>query len=653
MRYSLLLLVCLALFFRCNDDENGDPSFGLLEVSAGDLTINLNAPITENIPVDRSITLTFSSPVSPSHVAGAITLHEGNTPVNITTNLLSGNRSVVINSQGVLKRGTQYRIEISNSLKSANGVNFPRKEVFFKTILEEIQVGSFTIENSNSTPTGTIVDVPVSFSIKVQFSIPIDQESLQNAISLNGPNAPNLQYSFSNDGREVTITGNTALQFLSQYTLEIDESLKGINGETFEGFTESFYAEIDESPKFPMISEEELMTKVQAQTFRYFWDFAHENSGLARERNTSGNLVTIGGSGFGVMALIVGVERGFITRNQAVERWTKIVNFLAQADRFHGVWPHWMNGNTGETIPFSQRDNGGDLVETAFMIQGLLSVKAYLNQNIPEEKAIIDTITQLWHEVEWDWYTQGGQDVLYWHWSPEYQWEINLPIRGYNESLIVYVLAASSPTYPIEKAVYDQGWARQGGIINGQTYYQYNLPLGNEYGGPLFFAHYSFLGLDPRNLSDQYANYWEQNVNHSLINQAYCARNPKGFVGYSENSWGLTASDNHLGYSAHSPTNDLGVITPTAALSSFPYTPEGSMKALNHYYYLLGDRLWGDYGFYDAFNITEGWYADSYLAIDQGPIIIMIENHRTGLLWDLFMEDQDIRSGLGRLDFSY
>ncbi len=653
MRYSLLLLAFLPLFFSCSEDENKGPSFGLLKVSAGDLEINLEAPITENIPVDRSITLTFSSPVSPSHVAGAINLYEGNTPVNITTNLISDNKSVVINAQGVLKKGTQYRIDISNSLKSANGADFPGKEVFFKTILEEVQIESFTIENSNTTPTGTIVDVPVSFSIVIQFSTPINQESLQYATSLTGPNAPSLQFSFSNNGQEVTLTGNSNLQYLSQYTIEIDASLEGVNGEKFEEWSNTFYAQIDETPKFPLISEEELMTKIQAQTFRYFWDFAHDNSGLARERNTSGNLVTIGGSGFGVMALIVGVERGFISRQQAVERWGKIVNFLSQADRFHGAWPHWMNGNTGETIPFSPKDNGGDLVETAFMIQGLLTVKAYLDESIPQEKAIIDTITQLWHEVEWDWYTQGGQDVLYWHWSPDYQWEINLPIRGYNESLIVYVLAASSPTHPIEKSVYDQGWARQGDITNGKSYYQYTLPLGNEYGGPLFFAHYSFLGLDPRNLSDQYANYWDQNINHTLINQAYCERNPKGFVGYSENSWGLTASDNHLGYSAHSPTNDLGVITPTAALSSFPYTPEASMKALNHFYYLLGDRLWGEYGFYDAFNITEGWYADSYLAIDQGPIIIMMENHRTGLLWKLFMEDTDIHSGLERLNFTY
>jgi hypothetical protein len=353
------------------------------------------------------------------------------------------------------------------------------------------------------------------------------------------------------------------------------------------------------------------------------------------------------------MAILVGIERGFITRQQGLERLVKIIDFLGQADRFHGAWAHWMDGNTGDVIPFSAKDNGGDLVETALLVQGLLTVKAYLNTDDPNEDSLAEKIDLLWRGVEWDWYTRGAQDILYWHWSPEFGWDMNLPIRGYNEALIVYVLAASSPTHPISKSVYEKGWANNGAMRNGNQFFQIPLPLGYDFGGPLFFAHYSFLGLDPRNLSDQYANYWTQNVNHSRINQAHAISNPLGFAGYSEASWGLTASDNHLGYNAHSPTNDLGVISPTAALSSFPYTPEESMKALNFFYYKMGEKLWGQYGFYDAFNITEQWYADSYLAIDQGPIIIMIENHRSGLLWDLFMKDQEVKEGLKKLGFSH
>jgi hypothetical protein len=138
-----------------------------------------------------------------------------------------------------------------------------------------------------------------------------------------------------------------------------------------------------------------------------------------------------------------------------------------------------------------------------------------------------------------------------------------------------------------------------------------------------------------------------------LINHAYCVANPKKFVGYSDSCWGLTSSDNQNGYDAHSPANDLGVITPTAALSSFPYTPEQSMKALKFFYYTVGDRLWGPYGFYDAFNLTEGWTANSYLAIDQGPIVVMIENYRTGLLWELFMSAPEVQQAINELDFTY
>jgi hypothetical protein len=285
------------------------------------------------------------------------------------------------------------------------------------------------------------------------------------------------------------------------------------------------------------------------------------------------------------------------------------------------------------------------------MIQALLSWRQYLNAGNAEEALLMERINILWEEVEWDWFTRG-EDVLYWHWSPQHEWRMNHPIRGYNEALITYFLAAASPTHPIEASVYHQGWAANGNIKNGQQYYGIELPLGEALGGPLFFAHYSFLGLDPRGLSDTYANYFEQGRAHTLINRAYAIDNPKQYVGYGPGIWGLTASDNPDGYSAHAPTNDLGTITPTAALSSMPYTPEESMEALRFFYYYLGDKLWGEYGFYDAFDLTRGWVASSYLAIDQGPIIVMIENHRTALLWDLFMANPEIDRAMEKLSFT-
>ena len=414
----------------------------------------------------------------------------------------------------------------------------------------------------------------------------------------------------------------------------------------------SFTTAYDPAPKFPEIPDDELLTLVQQRTFDYFWSHGHPVSGLARERLGSGNTVTAGGSGFGIMTLPVAVERGFVTRAEAAERLRKTVEFLSgKADRFHGVFPHWMNGETGKTIPFSSKDNGGDLVETAFLLQGLLTAAQYFDA--PGEADIRSGIDAIWRAVEWDWYTQNGQNALYWHWSPDQGWAMNMRISGWNEGLIVYVLAASSPTHPVGKEAYDAGWARNGGIRNGRTYYGTVLPLGSDLGGPMFFAHYSFLGLDPRKLKDAYASYWEQNVAHARINHAYCAANPKGHAGYSSACWGLTASDYSKGYTASSPTNDRGTIAPTAALASFPYVPEESLAALKQFYYVYGDRLWGEYGFFDAFSLDDAWFAPSYIAIDQGPIVVMMENYRTGLLWRLFMQDPDVQRGLTALGFTW
>ncbi|WP_317045313.1 glucoamylase family protein [Formosa algae] len=413
------------------------------------------------------------------------------------------------------------------------------------------------------------------------------------------------------------------------------------------------------------VSEDALLDRIQEQTINYFWDGAEPNSGLARERihmddvylESPKNTVTTGGSGFGLMAILVGIERGFISREDALLRFGKIVDFLDQADRFHGAWPHWINGETGKVYPFSEKDNGGDLVETAFLIQGLLTVSEYFDGDTEEEKELISKIDTLYKTVEWDWYTKDGEDVLYWHWSPEYGWDMNMPVQGYNECLIMYVLAAASPTHPISKSVYEQGWARNGGIVSSKTYYDEDLVLNYFYNdtdlvGPLFWAHYSYLGLDPRNLSDQYANYWTLTQNQAKIHYKYAVDNPLNFKGYGDSLWGLTSSYSVNGYNSHRPGNDVGVISPTAALSSFPYTPDESMNVLENMY-KNHDSLVGEYGPYDAFSFEDNWYTPRYLAIDQGPIPVMIENYRTGLLWRLFMKNKNVQNGLDALGFTY
>jgi hypothetical protein len=421
------------------------------------------------------------------------------------------------------------------------------------------------------------------------------------------------------------------------------------------------------------MDDDSLLNLVQYQTFQYFWDGAEPNSGLARERfheddvypSNDKHIVTTGGSGFGLMAIIVGVERGFIEREQAIERFEKILGFLETADRFHGAYPHWLNGETGEVKAFSKKDDGGDLVETAFLIQGLLTVRQFLDSSNEKEKNLSERIKAIWEGVEWDWYTKGGEpaspagrDVLYWHWSPNHGWDMNFPVGGYNECLIMYVLAASSPTHAIEADVYHKGWARDGAIANDTT--AYGLPTildhyehADKAVGPLFWAHYSYLGLNPKNLNDKYGNYWDLNKNHALIQYRHAVENPNDFEGYGENMWGLTSSYSMKGYAGHNPDDDLGVISPTAALSSFPYTPRESMQFLKFLYEGKRDSLIGNYGPYDAFSFEHDWYLPRYLAIDQGPIPVMIENHRSGLIWKLFMQNKEIENGLSKLGFYY
>lgn len=414
------------------------------------------------------------------------------------------------------------------------------------------------------------------------------------------------------------------------------------------------------------LSDDELLNLVQAKTFQYFWDGAEPSSGMARERfhadgvypQNDKNVVTSGGSGFGIMAILVGIERGFITRQEGVDRLLKITNFLKNADRFHGAWPHWMYGETGKTKPFSKKDDGGDIVETSFMAQGLICVRQYFKDGNQQEQQLAAAADTLWREIDWNWYRGPNQEnIIYWHWSPNYNWEMNFGITGYNECLITYVMAACSPTHPVPPEVYHEGWAKGGDITGGPTKYGHTLALNHngapEYGGPLFWAHYSFLGLDPRNLSDQYANYWEHNKNHVLINRQYCIENPNNFKGYGENAWGLTSSYSPKGYAGHKPERDLGVISPTAALSSMPYAPAEVMQVIRHFHDNLGDKLMGPYGFFDAYSEQEDWFPQKYLAIDQGPIVVMIENHRTGLLWDLFMAAPEVQAGLDTLGFTF
>lgn len=505
-------------------------------------------------------------------------------------------------------------------------------------------------------------NISVKPIIRFQFSTAISRQNIASNILIvdaNTGTAVTSSITYDKGDSVVMMQPSASLSYLTKYKASVTTSLKSAaGGSLISGQDIVFNTKIDSTDKFSAISDSALLDMVQKQTFKYFWDFGHPVCGMALERNNGdNNVVTSGGSGFGIMSMIVAANRGFIPRTDAVTRLNTIVNFLTtKCQRWHGAFSHWINGSTGATVAFGN-NNGADIVETSYLLEGLLCARQYFNSNSnAAEMKLRDSINSIWNAVDWNWFTQNGaQKAIYWQYNPSYTntsdiWSI--PVSGWNEALITYVLAASSTTHFIAKDVYDKGWANNGSIKNGASYYGITLPLGPAYGGPLFLSQYSFIGIDPNGLSDAYANYQTQNVNHTKINYNYCVTNPKSYFGYSNICWGLTASDISGGYNANSPTSDLGVISPTAAISSMPYSPTESMNALRFFYYKLGDKIFKDYGFIDAFSLHTLWFAGSYLAIDQGPIICMIENYRSKLLWNLFTGCPEIKSGMRALGFA-
>lgn len=483
-------------------------------------------------------------------------------------------------------------------------------------------------------------------------------------VELNWQNRTGFVYEIyrsTNNGKKfVKCAETTADSYLDFYAKTTDTNL------VYRILPKGMSVKSDDAAKFELkvktvtANDDALLDMTQRYTTRYFYEFAEPKTGMARERSNdvNGEIVTTGGTGFGIMALVAGAERNYLSRKDLLRTITKIVDFLENAERFHGAWAHWYDATTGKTFSFSQYDDGGDLVETAFLVQGLLTAREYFKLGNTDERLLANRITQLWETVEWSWYTKN-ENALYWHWSKNYGWKMNHRIKGFDETLIVYVLAASSPTYPIDKEVYEVGYKTSDYYLNAKSYYGIKLDLGMELGGPLFFTHYSFLGLNPNGLTDRHTNYFERNKSHALIHRAYAIENPKKHTGFGENLWGFTSSDDPLvGYTSHHPgTNDEnGTVSPTAALSSIVYTPEESMQVFKNLYYNLGSKTFGKYGFYDAYNpgMIEGQQVvKSYLAIDQGPIAVMIENYRSQLIWNLFMQNNEISKGLEKLGFYY
>ena len=525
------------------------------------------------------------------------------------------------------------------------------------------------IEFTNTENTGKITTHPVITSVSNEYAKHIDitwDKITDKSIRL-------VKIYRSADGKRISVVG-VQEPYLNRYTDYCGETGKKYFYSI--AFLDHNYKETKRSGfvagSTRAMTEDELLTMVQKASFRYYWEAAEPASGLAKE-NIHGrqNMIATGASGFGIMALLVGTERKFISRKESIDRFIKILSFLEKADRFHGVYPHFLDGPTGKVEPFfGPKDNGADLVETSFLIQGLLAARQYFSANDPQEKMIRDKITDIWEKAEWDWFKQyPDSKFLYWHWSPDQGWIINHNLIGWNETMVTYLLAIASPTHAVSPTMYYTGGANQDstGIqyrsgwgqtldgsmyTNGKSYFGIKLDVGVSNGGPLFFTHYSYMGYDPHLITDRYTNYFVNNQNIAKINYRYCVENPKQFNGYGDSAWGLTASDGPFTYSADEPVpwQDRGKITPTGAISSFPYLPLESMKALKNYYYNYGKFLWGEYGFKDAFDLTNNWCSDIYMGLNQAPMTVMIENYRTGLIWKLFMQDPDIKNGLKKLN---
>lgn len=498
---------------------------------------------------------------------------------------------------------------------------------------------------------------------KISFSHPLDKAEVAENISLekntfSGSNTSvATSWSLENNDSVLVIRPNAALDYLSCYELNLLTNLRSNNGGTLSSEQKmKIQTIVNPSDKRPRISDEALLDTIQKATFNYFWTYDSETSGLVPDRNTAGkDYCAIGATGFGIMTIPAAIERGFISRTAGLDRMKKMVSFLKnKVSTYKGAFPHYVNGATGAIISSGNLD-GWDMVETSFLMMGLLTARQYFDGTSADEANLRSDINALYQNVDWTYYTKGGQNALFWSWNPTGGWGIKL--AGWNETLICYVLAASSPTHSIEKAAYDQGFAGNGWMKDGTDYYGYVLPLGRagDSGGPLFISQFSFLGINPKGLSDNYADYELQTSRHALINQDYCKRNPKGYYTYSENSWGLTAgATSSSGYQSMSPVNDLGYVLPSASVASLPYASDESMKAIKYFYYTMGDLLWTKYGFADSFSLDEYpyWVSSEVFGYDQLNMFIAIENYRSNLIWNLFMSCPEIKTGMKKLGFS-
>jgi hypothetical protein len=410
-------------------------------------------------------------------------------------------------------------------------------------------------------------------------------------------------------------------------------------------------ATISATPR--VLGDEAFLELVQHTAFDYFWYEVNPKNGLIKDRSSNPSLSSIAAVGFGLSALTVGIDRGWISREAGRHRVLTTLTFLANipqgpepdAGGYKGFYYHFLDMHTGRRA----WDTELSTIDTALLLGGVLHVRQYFNQPDAAEARIRTLADTLYQRVEWPWMQVRSAKICH-GWEPErgflpYDW------GGYNEAMILYLLALGSPTFPVKADAWS-AWTSS---------YAWESHYGHEFVTfpPLFGHQYSHVWVDFRNTQDAYMrekglDYFENSRRATLANRAYAIANPLGWDDYSNNVWGLTASDipkSYLARGAPPAENDDGTITPTAIGGSFAFTPHESLAALRHIYSTYRTQIWGPYGFKDAFNPSMKWFASDYLGIDQGPIVLMIENYRTDRIWDAFMQHAAIQHGLKRAGF--
>ncbi|MDM7914397.1 MAG: glucoamylase family protein, partial [Candidatus Eisenbacteria bacterium] len=398
------------------------------------------------------------------------------------------------------------------------------------------------------------------------------------------------------------------------------------------------------------LTNEALLDTLQRTAFDFFWNEANPANGLIKDRSTPGSACSIASVGFGLSAILIGIDHGWITRDEGRARILTTLETFWNGPQgtapdgmigYKGLFYHFLDMNTATRT----WDCELSTIDSALLFAGILDAREYFTTDDPVDVQVRTLADSLYYRADWNFFRNGNPGILM-GWRPGTGFAGFGQWVGYNEAMILYILAIGSPTHPVPAS----SWNTWTSGYHWQTQYGYTYVIFP----PLFGHQYSHCWIDFRYIQDAHMRgrgitYFENSRRATLAQRNYCIANPFGHIGYGANLWGITACDGPDGYAAHGappPQNDDGTIAPTAPAGSIPFTPDESLAVLQNLYDNYRAMLWGPYGFRDAFNLDRGWWDTDYIGIDQGPIVLMIENYRTGAVWERIERNGDVQWGL-------